>query len=398
MGLQEKTSRRASEQTRKRDANRYEILRALHFKGALHRSELSRMLKIRKSSVTSIVAELLDSGVIKAVNPGNLRTTLTLDSEKFHVLSASLHPGKICFARVYLDGSIHHAPSLSFDRHDSTPEKILELIAGGFQKLLRHDEGIVMGLALADMGTVNPDNGITHFAANLPNWRNVPVRQTLETKLRLAVHVDSDIRSQLGSNAWFDRYANLYSDMLYVGILDGVAGASIIHGRMVVGNSFSAGEFGHVRAGDEMRVCGCGKSDCLETYCSAPAVLAEIERVRPDLKKMSSVADVAKLAREDHAVENVLDRIIQRLAGVLGPIVAAIDPQAVIIASRDREFSEILARLLHKHLKLDLTGLGCAEVEIIAGQPADNATLKGIAAIVIEKSFKTASLKLPPGF
>ncbi|MCD4823161.1 MAG: ROK family transcriptional regulator [Phycisphaerae bacterium] len=394
MELMQNQPGKLNEQTRKRNVNRYAILRMLHFEETLRRAELSRELKIRKSSVTNIIAELIDNGVVVANNPDKLRSSLSLNTETYHVLVASICPSEIFFARVHLDGSIQNMHGLAFDPHTSQPEQILEMIADGFREDIRRADGIVMGLGVADPGIVDPEAGVSHFAANLPHWKNIPVRQTLESKLGRPVHVNSDIRCQLWANAWFSRYIKRYRNMLYVGILDGLAAASIIHGQMVVGNSYSAGEFGHISAGNEMRPCACGKTDCLETYCSVGAILDEIKRVQPGLEKISSISDVAKIAREDRVVRNVLDRIVRRLAGTLSPIVAALDPQAVIIGSDDMEFSAIFGQFLHKNLQAELAGLDSGNVDILTGEPADTATIRGIAGMVIEQCFHNGELQL----
>lgn len=60
-----------SDASRKRAVNRCAILRALHFQGPLQRSELSRELLIRKSSVTSITTELIRRGFIVEEKPHN---------------------------------------------------------------------------------------------------------------------------------------------------------------------------------------------------------------------------------------------------------------------------------------------------------------------------------------
>ena len=66
-----------------------------------------------------------------------------------------------------------------------------------------------------------------------------------------------------------------------------------VHGKMLVGTNFSAGEFGHVKAGDQRRPCQCGAVDCLETYCGMSALIADIQKLRPLLEKRGySLADI----------------------------------------------------------------------------------------------------------
>jgi len=53
----------------------------------------------------------------------------------------------------------------------------------------------------------------------------------------------------------------------------GVGSGIVINGQMVYGCDGFAGELGHVTVShDHKRICGCGRTGCLETYCSATGV------------------------------------------------------------------------------------------------------------------------------
>lgn len=54
----------------------------------------------------------------------------------------------------------------------------------------------------------------------------------------------------------------------------GVGSGIVVNGQMVYGSDGFAGELGHVTMvrGKEGRVCGCGRTGCLEAYCSATGV------------------------------------------------------------------------------------------------------------------------------
>ena len=70
----------SSEQIRKRRANEAALLRALHFSGMLQRGELSEQLGMRKSSVSSIVAEFVERGVLTEDRPGAMRSRVSVVS------------------------------------------------------------------------------------------------------------------------------------------------------------------------------------------------------------------------------------------------------------------------------------------------------------------------------
>ncbi|HYG77767.1 MAG TPA: ROK family protein [Planctomycetota bacterium] len=380
------------EQIRKRRKNQYDILRGLHFEGRLRRSELSRRYGIRKSSVTNIVVELIKNGVIAEDEPTDTRSRLYLESKKFHVVAAAIKPREILFGRVFMDGRMEHTGVQSF-KPSSSSRQILDIVADRFQRDIAGREEEILGLGVAVRGLVDPREGRCQFAANLPNWKDVPVRSVLQERLGYPVLVDNDARCQLWANAWFERLLKTHSDVFYLSITDGVAGAYIAHGKMVLGARFCAGEIGHTRVGNERRACQCGGTDCLETYCSLPAIIDEIQRARPALN-LETAADVARAATSDTAVEQIIDRAIERFSRVLSGVWSALDPELLVIGSHDRSFSRLLCPLFVKHLK----NQGCRTInaaQIITADSEDETLLQGIAAYVIEDSFQRSTPAMP---
>jgi predicted NBD/HSP70 family sugar kinase len=365
--------------------NRCAVLRSLHFDGPQRRAELSRRCAIRKTSVTNIVAELLGTGLVIEEEPESRRSRVALDSERFHVLAANVSPGAVRVARVFLDGRVE-----DLEEHKvavpSAPERVARLLGTRLAKM-RKKNSETMGASVAIPGLVEPETGGVIYSVRLGQWRDVPFADLVEKHAGASVLVDNDVRCQLWSCAWFDRHIAGLACPLYLGILDGVACSTIVHGRRVLGGRHAAGEIGHVRAGDDGRLCPCGKTDCLESYASVPAILGELKSLRPELA-LRSAADIAKAASGDRAVENVLDRVAMRLARAVAGIVAALDPEVLVVGSADREFSGLLRPLLQRHLRAELMGLDARDTEVMIADPVDLTTLTGVGALVIDKVFR----------
>ena len=63
-------------------------------------------------------------------------------------------------------------------------------------------------------------------------------------------------------------------DFIMITLGTGVGSGIVVNGQMVYGSDGFAGELGHVIMvrGEKGRTCGCGRTGCLETYCSATGV------------------------------------------------------------------------------------------------------------------------------
>ncbi len=82
----------------------------------------------------------------------------------------------------------------------------------------------------------------------------------------------------------------------------GVGSGIVVNGQLVYGCDGFAGELGHVTMvrGKEGRTCGCGRTGCLETYCSATGVARTAREMleksdRPSLLRELDPANITSL-------------------------------------------------------------------------------------------------------
>jgi predicted NBD/HSP70 family sugar kinase len=380
------------EQIRKRRQNQYAILRALHFGGSMRRGEIGTQFGIRKSSITSIVSELIEVGIVREETPGNIRSLIALDKQQYHAVVAAVDTHRVCMARIYTDGRIAQPRELPLSE-GNTPNEVMDTLVFGFRDMCRRKVGRPFALGVAMPGVIDPETGICHKAVNLDDWNDIPLGELLQKRLGNGVYVDNDVRCQLWDCTWFDHLAQDTENLLYVSIADGVACAIMTHGRLIVGERCSAGEVGHVHAGSEDRLCRCGRRDCLETYCSIPALVGEIQARRPDLR-VQNAADIERAASSDGDVVAILGSAAARLARAIAGIVVAIDPLYVVVGSGNRLLSERIQPLLQRHLFTELIGLNVGHSEIRIADATQKGTIKGIAGLAINREFHHGRFRL----
>lgn len=118
-------------------------------------------------------------------------------------------------------------------------------------------------------GIVDDAAGIARWSANL-GWRDLPVVDPLTTALGLPVALGHDVRAGLVAEARFGA-AQGFSNVLFMPIGTGIAGALMLDGHVVVAEGWS-GELGHVQVLPDGPTCGCGARGCLEAVASASAI------------------------------------------------------------------------------------------------------------------------------
>ena len=117
--------------------------------------------------------------------------------------------------------------------------------------------------------------GNIEFAPNL-KWGHsgiVPLADMFSERLGIPVGITNDANAAaIGEMA--DGAARGMKNFIEITLGTGVGSGIVINGQVVYGSDGFAGELGHVTMvrGENGRLCGCGRTGCLEAYCSATGV------------------------------------------------------------------------------------------------------------------------------
>jgi predicted NBD/HSP70 family sugar kinase len=163
----------------------------------------------------------------------------------------------------------------------------------------------------------------------------------------------------------------------------GIGGAVIEAGRLVLGATGTAGEFGHMPFGDPAQQCRCGARGCWNTTLDGAALARALNQPQPT-DEVSYVRHVLAVARAAHVVQHEEVAAAQQMAssagrGVAG-LVNAFDPDIVTFGGLGRELLEVagdhvyaayLAGLMHFRLS--------APPPLVPAHFGDDAPLVGAA-------------------
>jgi glucokinase len=218
-------------------------------------------------------------------------------------------------------------------RVERGPDAVIAAIAAVADELAASAERAGLTVPAAGIGVpgvVDSRTGIAHYAANL-GWRDVPFASLLAERLGVPAVLGHDVRNGALAEARFG--AGIGRDSVYfVAIGTGIAGGSVIRGRVDDGASGMAGEIGHlvVRPGGPR--CGCGNRGCLEAIASAARIAARYaDRAGLPVEAVSarSVADQVQ-AGDEVAVE-VWSEAIEALADAFGAQIVLTDPGCFVV-------------------------------------------------------------------
>lgn len=198
-----------------------------------------------------------------------------MDTVKPYVIGVDLGGTNTVFGIVDARGQIVAEDSIKTQKYN-TAEAFVEAGVACLKPLIAQVGGVEK---IAGMGIGAPNGnyytGTIEFAPNL-SWAHdgiVPLADMFSKEIGVAVRLTNDANAAaLGEMAY--GAARGMKNFIVITLGTGVGSGIVINGQLVYGHDGFAGELGHVTMvrGEEGRMCGCGRTGCLECYCSATGV------------------------------------------------------------------------------------------------------------------------------
>jgi predicted NBD/HSP70 family sugar kinase len=371
-----------SEQTRKRAENRYAILRTLQSVQAMKRTEVADYCNIRKSSVTSLVEELIEKRWIRLEDETRPRSPLVINEKFWRIISLQLEPKKITSAEIDLQGNLKTTNTFTEDKL-STRKGYIDAIIQSADQLIKNKKNI-LGLSVSIPGMVDPSTGTCINSLNLPDFKDVPILEILQKKFSCPIVIENDVRSSLYSSLFLENRTNALDSAIYIDITSGVGSTFMVNGAPYPGAHGTAGEIGHLVAGNDGRPCCCGQLDCLETYSSVPAICSDInKKLNLDLKTSS---DIVTASKKHPIIKDVLNEACQHLAIPLSTMISFTDPDVIILGNQSRDFYELLVPGLKAAIEKRQNGPAVGELKIEIAK--EHSSLRGVAALFMDQLFQ----------
>jgi glucokinase len=146
-------------------------------------------------------------------------------------------------------------------------------------------------------------NGTIEFAPNL-SWAHdgiVPLAKMFSDALGIPVALTNDANAAAIGEMVYG-VARGMKNFIVITLGTGVGSGIVVNGQLLYGHDGFAGELGHVIMvrGAEGRSCGCGRTGCLEAYCSATGVARTARELlaktdRPSLLREMNPEDITSL-------------------------------------------------------------------------------------------------------
>ncbi len=344
-------------------------LQAISSAEGMSRAGIARMTGLTRATVSSLVAELIEDGLVVEDGTGESRggkppTLLALAPGGRDIVAVDLSAQPFRGTRVDLAGTVR--ASLAGDPGRVTGDDAVAEVRRLVEALLAVDGAPVAGIGIATPGLVD-EEGMVHEAPNL-GWHDRPLGEEL-ADLDAPVWVAND--ADVAAMAEFAVLPEGADDVVLVRLADGVGAGVVLGGQLWRGARAAAGEIGHLVVVEDGAPCPCGLRGCLETIASTPAILgAAVDH--PD-GLPGATADAGR-----------------HLGRVLAHLVAVLDVADVVLACELEGIGDALVTAVERELTARLLPAQAAHVRVRMSTHDADQVLAGAAALVAHEALGLA--------
>jgi predicted NBD/HSP70 family sugar kinase len=375
------------------------VLGRLVADGASSRATLAAETGLNKTTVSSLVADLIHWGLVvesDVLNPGSVgrpATAVKVNGEGVVGIGLEINIDYLAVIAVDLLGRQRERVLVAVDNRGRSPARVLShltrLATGVLDGVL--GQGLVpVGATLAVPGLVDVGRGELMVSPNL-GWTRTRLASMLRKRLAaydLAVLVDNEANLAALAELWSgtgQRVANF----LYVSGEVGIGAGVVLNGELLRGAHGFAGELGHVTVDPDGALCTCGSRGCLEAYVGLEALLRSAALAFTEgpgtVTQDDWIPALLERAESDARVAAGLFEVGRWLGIAVAGVANVVDPQAVVLGGFFAPLAEWLresmcVELSQRWLPAPFTG-----IEVVASPLGPDAAVRGAAMLSVRE-------------
>jgi len=274
-------------------------------KTTVFRAQLSEQVGLNKSTVSSLVQELIERGLLRETGElsvgeiGRPAAFLEINPEGGFIIGVDLSVDFIsvmitdlCCRRIW---ERKFAITSNIKQEDAI-SKMLEMVNEAIE-ICKSKNNRVLGLGVAVPGLVDTNEGTLIYAPH-NKWRNIPLQKILSESTGLReIYIENDANAAtLGEHIY--GMARETRDFIFVFIGKGIGSGLFLNGKIYRGRNGYAGEIGHIPIITEPynKLCDCGNLGCWEAYANEFTILNHAQ----DMLEQRRSTIISKLMEEQN--------------------------------------------------------------------------------------------------
>lgn len=391
---------------RKKHLQKIKIVRHLYVKGARSNADICNRFNISSPTSMALLNELMTDGLIekqgRGESVGGRKPELYgLRNNSLFVLSIQMD--KFSTRMAIFDGTnnnitgIHTFP-LQLSRDLAAVDELYQhasslVLSAGI------DADKLMGIGLSMPGLVSSREGDS-YTYLLTGQDETPLQDLLSLKFNKPVYIQNDVKSIALAEYRFGA-AQGKRDALVLTLDWGIGLGIIMDGKLRLGTSGFAGEFGHIPFIENGVLCHCGKRGCLETVASGSALarmareglqagqdtlLKALSGEEPE--KIEPKAIIRAAHEGDQYAINILAETGRNLGKGIAMLIQLFNPELIIIGGKMAEARQYLTTPIQQSINTYCMTQLRERTEIALSKLGTQAGILGPVATVMERIFE----------
>jgi N-acetylglucosamine repressor len=325
--------------TDSKNQNRRFVLQCIYGRQSTSRAEVARTTGLTRATVSEIVSDLLDEGLVLEVGTapsggGKPPTLLAIAEDSHHLITVRLGASRWTGSLLTLRRRIIRSTTVTSAGRRGAPaiDALREFVGELIDSTPEH----VLGIGIATPGTVSPDGMVRE--STMIDWHSAEVGELLTGHFSIPTYVTNDANAiALAEHSLGDHRTN---DLLAIKIGTGVGSGIIVSGRPFAGESFAAGEIGHLSI---LPIPSDGGGHgTLEDVTSAIAFARRLGIGDPDfVDSQSAFREAARrVASGDTAAMDMVESSARSLGMVLAMATGILDVKTIVICGPVTQLGE----------------------------------------------------------
>lgn len=304
------------------------------------------------------------------------------------------------FGIVDARGQVIASDSIKTLKHAKFEDFIADL-HHEMQRLIKSNdaENKIQGIGIG-APNANYYTGEIQSPPNLP-WGTVPLAEMVSKAFGgIPVAITNDANAAALGEMTYGAARGM-KDFIMITLGTGVGSGIVINGQLVYGHDGFAGELGHlVLKRHNGRICGCGRTGCLEAYCSATGVARTARefleiRNEPSMLRNLDIDSITSKDVYDAAVagdklaKEIFDYTGEILGEAFADMIAFSSPQAIILFGGLAKSGDLLLKPIKESLEKNVFPIFKGKTKIIISELKESdAAVLGASALGWEAKYR----------
>jgi N-acetylglucosamine repressor len=379
-----------------KDHNSRLVLRTLYNYKQISRADLARLTRLTRTTVSDVVANLMERGLVEEVGQGQSsggRTPILLNvvDDSRHLIAVNLMSSELSGAIVNLRGVIQRRARRPFQGSDIS--SVLPLVYDLIDELIGAAASPVLGIGISTPGLMDTITGVVRRAVNF-GWQDLPLRDLIQSRYNLPVHLGNGAHMAALTEYTFGSSQNR-KNLIVIHVGQGIGAGIILNGQLFYGDAYGAGEIGHVVVVENGRRCMCGNYGCLETVADSREIVRQAQllaRENPTsllyqfaagVETIDFDAVVRAFCDGDSAVWQMIREVGRYLGIAIANLVGVLNIERIVLTGPVAEFGPALHETITREIRQRALPILAKSTEIaIVREDGDNILL-GLSALLL---------------